>query len=98
MRVTPPSISKALQQGDSSMVLIEYTGNNAGTFRMKGKSTGNAYRFGANSEYRQRYVLKDDVASLLAIAGFVRVDVPMTDAALSESQLLTRDRHHADQI
>jgi hypothetical protein len=94
VRVSPPSISKALQTGDTSaMVLIEYTGNNAGTFRMKGKGTGNAYRFGASAEYRQRYVLKDDVAGLLALAGFVRVDAPLTDAALSESQLLTRDRH-----
>ena len=78
------------------MVLIEYTGANAGTFRVKGKVTGNAYRFGANSEYRQRYVLKEDVTGILTLASFVRVDVPMTDGALSESQLLTRDRHHAN--
>jgi len=59
-KVTPPPSVKTQAAADD-MILAEYIGKQANTFRIEGKKTGTAYRFGNSDHHRQKYVFRADV-------------------------------------
>lgn len=65
---TPPPASFA--GGDDTpadAVLVDYLGNQVGTFTVVGQATGSQYRFGATEQHVRKYVRAGDVEGLLAI-------------------------------
>lgn len=63
--VTPPGPFGADESLPSESPLVEYLGDQVGTFTVVGQATGRQYRFGNTDQHRRKMVLAPDVPALL---------------------------------